>query len=312
MPKRERVRERQTFAAFDDRRTSLQNRTTSRTSVALEKDRYQETTSVLSDARSGLPHPLARAVRTFQLANTSRGQYEALLDAAEILAIVMSTTAATLLPVVAHPVEAGNATFGTWTTWLGRLMDPSPARTSPVPGLQEALNGTPGNPGIVACLNTLRQERNRSAHGDKPNSREEAAMRVRESAPHLEAALDKAGFLQNLQWLLIDSFDYEERSHEFNVVARVAMGDHPDFASRPYTWHVPVSRHDVYVLSPQGPVPMSDLVASRYCPQCHQPEMCFASKVDKKHGTIHWKSFARGHGVGESGLRSEMPTQNAS
>lgn len=293
--------------------------------VTLRKDRYEETTSALADTRGSLPHPIARAARTFQLANAPRGQYEALLDAAEILAVVVSTTAASLLllgdtaqdggrqgsvrrapPLLGHPVTTtSGATFGTWTTWLEKLKKVSDTHPSPIPGLQEAFNGTQGGQGLLTHLNFLRDERNRSAHGDKPKTPEEAVIRVRDSAPHLEAALSDAAFLRDLPWLLIDGFDYKAQSNDFSVVARLAMGDHPDFESRPYTWSVPVSRHGFYVLSPRGPVSMSGLVASLYCSQCKQPELCYSYKVEKKDDTVHWKSFSQGHEIWNGDLGSE-------
>ncbi|GAA0933364.1 hypothetical protein [Streptomyces rhizosphaericus] len=52
---------------------------------------------LLANARNALPHPVARAVRALQQAYTSKEKYEALLDAAETLAITVSVTAAALL-----------------------------------------------------------------------------------------------------------------------------------------------------------------------------------------------------------------------
>lgn len=273
---------------------------------------------VLTRARDTLPHPVARAVRSLQLAPTAKEQYDALLDAAETLAITISVTAAALLWTAYEQdngdedqrryaesrlaelrkafVERG-AMFGTWTTWLGRL-GPLPAGSPDLlPGFLPALAGRPGSPGIVEDLNSLRNERNRAAHGDKPKSEPEAALRVRECRTHFDRALGRTGFLVATPWLLTVSCTYQHRSHDFHVIARDATGDHPDFERRVFTWERPVENDMFYVQGPDGPVPLSPFVANSFCRQCSQAEVCYTYRAGRRDGPATLKSFGRGHEI---------------
>lgn len=273
---------------------------------------------VLTRARDTLPHPVARAVRSLQLAPTAKEQYDALLDAAETLAITISVTAAALLRTAYEQdnededlrryaesrlaelrrafVERG-AMFGTWTTWLGKLDPLSAGSPDLLPGFLPALAGSPGSPGIVADLNSLRAERNRAAHGDKPKSEPESALRVRECRNHFDRALGRAGFLVATPWLLTVSCTYQHRSHDFHVIARDATGDHPDFERRVFTWERPVENDMFYVQSPDGPVPLSPFVANSFCGQCSQTEVCYTYRAAKSNGPATLKSFGRGHEI---------------
>ncbi|MGP4009765.1 hypothetical protein [Streptomyces sp. 4N124] len=265
---------------------------------------------------------MARAVRTLQQAHTGKDQYEALLDAAEILAICVSVTAAALLRGTDGPgqgvglrnlsalrsafLSGGGATFGTWTNWLDGLRRLAADRPDVVPGLREALHDEPEAPALVGHLNALRGERNRAAHGDRPQSVDESALRVAERVPHLEKALGQAEFLTRTPWLLTVSCAYRPRSHTFDVVAHHVMGDHPDFERREFTWTEPVADGMVYVLSPEGPVSLSPFVASLFCQQCRQMEVCYASRADRDSGPATLKSFARGHDVLSNDLGDEI------
>ncbi|QLH23065.1 hypothetical protein [Streptomyces sp. Rer75] len=274
---------------------------------------------VPTDARNTFPHPIARALRALHQAPTDKDRYEALLDAAEILAITISVTAAALLQGrlenrsggQEHLPEAGQhnlsvlrrayfgkgAMFGTWTTWLKGLQPLAAAQPDLVAGLHHALGDGPDDPGIVTHLNALREERNRSAHGNKPKSQPESALRVAEGMRHLERALAKAQFLKATPWLFTVSCVYHPRSRNFEVVAKDATGDHPDFERRTFTWEHPVGIDMFYVHGPEGPVPLSPFVADLFCPQCRQMEVSYAYKAGKGNRTATFKSFGRGHDI---------------
>ena len=280
--------------------------------------------AVLAHAEASLPHPIARATRAFQLAHTPREQYEELLDAAEALAIVVSTTVAALLhgkcakgpgrrdgdraalsALQRSYFTYSGATFGTWTTWLGSISPLAELQPELTPGFRTALSGQ-GDSGIATHLNALREERNRSAHGGKPRSQQEAALRVAQYTPHLEAALAGAAFLEHLPWLLVASCDYQPRTQDFSVVAGRAMGGHPDFERRTYTWTTPVADEMFYVLDPSGPVAMFPYVANLFCPQCEQSEVCYTYKAERNSGPAYLKSFSRGHEMSDEELGSEI------
>lgn len=283
---------------------------------------------LLTHARNTLPHPAARAVRMLQQAHTSKDQYESLLDAAETLAITISVTAAALLQGKAEIQSSGQqnsqdfghrnlsvlrnayfgrgAMFGTWTSWLKELRPLATTHRDGLAGLLDGLRGKPDAPGIVEHLNALRAERNRTAHGDKPKSQPESALRVRECAPHVESILERAQFLKEIPWLFTVSCLYQRRSRLFDIVADHAMGDHPDFERRTFTWDRPVGNEIFYVLGPEGPVPLSPFVANLFCTQCQQVEVCYAYKVIEGGRVAVFKSFGRGHEIRSSELSDEL------
>jgi hypothetical protein len=271
-----------------------------------------------------LPHPIARAVRVLQQAHDPRDQYEAILVAAETLAITLSVTAAAILNGWQHGAPEHDRVgrqelsalrsaylgkgvmFGTWTSWLKSLAPLLTAYPDLIPGLRGALVDRPDTVGIVGHLNALRDERNKAAHGNRPHSRQEFSLRVAELTPHLETALSQARFLEEIPWLLTVSSSFQPRSHSFQVVAHRAMGDHPDFETRTFTWATPVADEVFYVLGPTGPLSLSPFVASRFCGHCSQLEVCYAYKTDKQHGPATFKSFDSGHDIPADELGDDL------
>ncbi|TMU92721.1 hypothetical protein [Streptomyces sp. DASNCL29] len=283
---------------------------------------------LLANARIALPHPVARAVRALQQAHTPKEKYEALLDAAETLAITVSVTAAALLQgrIESRSGNEGHeqglgqnnlsalrkaylgrgVMFGTWTTWLDRLRPLAADHPDLVFGLHHALQDMPDDLGIAGHLNVLREERNRAAHGNKPKSQPESALRVAECTYHLERALVRAQFLKSIPWLFTVSCVYQPRLRTFDVVAEDAMGDHPDFERRTFTWDRPVGNELFYLLGPEGPVSLSPFVANLFCSQCRQMEVCYAYKVGKGDGSAIFKSFGRGHEISAPEIGDEI------
>jgi hypothetical protein len=286
---------------------------------------HQSPDGGLAAARKLFQHPIARAVRSLELAHSPREKYEGVVIAAESLAITLSVTAAALLnnkavgesgdPAVAAARDAlaglkrayagSGAMFGTWTGWLASLRSLANAHPMLIPGLQEALE-QPKGLSVLDDLNVLREERNRAAHGNRPHAVQEAALRVAALEPHLTAALWKARFLEDLPWLLTVSCSYQPRSNLFSVVTRRVMGDHPDFENQTFSWTQPVANDMFYVLGPGGPVMLSPFVASRFCSHCQQVEVCYAYKIDRRHGPATFKSFDSGHDIPADELGDDL------
>jgi hypothetical protein len=196
--------------------------------------------------------------------------------------------------------------FGTWTSWLNGLQCSANTQSDELARLLSSLKSTPEAPGIVDHLNTLREERNRTAHGDKPKSQPESALRVRQCIPHIEGVLEQAQFLSHFPWLFTVSCHYQRRSRSFEIVAEHAMGDHPDFERRTLTWDRPVGNEIFYVLGPEGPAPLSPFVASLFCTQCQQVEVCYAYKVIEGGKVAVFKSFGRGHEIKSAEMSDEL------
>ncbi|GCD44196.1 hypothetical protein [Streptomyces paromomycinus] len=283
---------------------------------------YPPSPDPLAAARRAFPHPVARTVHEMQRAHTAKDRHEALLEAGETLAATVAVTAAGLL--TAHGTGERNlaelrtalagtgTTFGTWTVWLHHLCKVARERTDVVPGLAEALRddaemaARPDDPGLAQFLDRLKGERNRTSHGDKPRTQEEAALRVAEHRLTLEQALTSAQFLTGLPWLLTVSCAYQRRTGTFEVVADHLMGDHPDFDRLTFSCPAPVADDTVYVLSPAGPVALSPFVASLYCAQCGRREICHANNAGRRNRPAAYKSFGRGHVIPYPELDEEI------
>ncbi|MDI2132558.1 hypothetical protein [Yinghuangia seranimata] len=247
------------------------------------------------------------------------------MDAAETLAIVVSCTVAALvqnwkpqpadLPLRATALSVlkgkycttAGVMFGSWTSWLRRQVTSlAYGREEILPGLSAALEDGPGNIGLIESLDALREERNCAAHGGRPKSRPEAALRVQEQLPYLDAALAKTAFMGNLPWILIESCTLRRRAEVFDVTARGVMGDHPDYEILSYEWGAPVVNDCVYVMSPQGPAEMSPLIANLFCPRCRELELAYLQRINKADGMALLKSFNRGHVLTSRELAEEF------
>ncbi|MEU8891208.1 hypothetical protein [Streptomyces sp. NPDC048442] len=281
--------------------------------------------ATLESARRTLPYPAAHAVHELQRAHTDKDRYDALLHAAEILAITVCVTAAAVLQGWGEePADGGTrrqspgspyllelrdlyargATFGSWPRWLDRLGPLASSHPDLFPALWDALADRPGDPGFAAHLKALRDERGRPAHGDRPQSQEEAALRIAECGHHLERALLKTRFLQDMPWLLIVSCSYHPKAGSFEVVTHRLVGDHPDFDRSTFTWNNPVADDTLYVLAGDHPVALSPFVAFRYCEQCTKREVCYTQRAGKT-GPAILKSFDRGHQLPDPKLGDE-------
>ncbi|MWA10419.1 hypothetical protein [Streptomyces sp. BA2] len=282
---------------------------------AAGSDRVAAVSQVMTHARQTVPHPVARAIRALQQADTPRDQYEAMLDAAESLALTACVTAAALLhkpgtdsglgvlSTLRSAYLGAGTTFGTWTVGLDQVC--ATVTTAGHPRLLPA-EFSSGVAGMVEDLKALKGERNRTAHGDKPLSQPEAALRVAECREFLERALGAAQFLEELPWLCVATCDYRQRTRTFQVVARNATGDHPVFERQTYEWDQPVAADAFYLLAPEGRVPLSPFATYTFCPQCRQTETCYASRVLKRESQATVKSFSRGHEIPVPELGDEI------
>ncbi|WP_211225519.1 hypothetical protein [Amycolatopsis nigrescens] len=243
-----------------------------------------------------LQYPVARAARRLRSAQAPEEQYEALLDTAEMLAATIAITAAAIfrengfgarLRGLARAYERG-VTFGTWTTFVERLHE----YPDVLPGGSAALR----DGALAADLNILRRARNDAAHGGKPRDRYAAAAKVAELGAPLGRALVGARFLSALPWVLTESSSYRSRSDDFEVVAKYAMGDHPEFDRRNVVSAKPVANDSFYLLTPRGPIDLTPFVVNRYCEHCRHEEACFAAKLSKD-GVTTVQSFDLGHQI---------------
>ncbi|MGH3902698.1 MAG: hypothetical protein ACRDTE_00615 [Pseudonocardiaceae bacterium] len=302
----------------DDQQPRPSQSSTTRTTQTTQPPATDEALAaslVLTEARE-LQFPVARAVRALQLATDPKGQYEALLDVADALSVTLGTTVAAWLRHRGVGQEAlgslheayvtKGVSQGGWHQLLGQAIRVAGDDEEASPGLRSASQRTKGGT-LLTHLGVLVQERNRWAHGARPRNSAEAARRVTELQPTLEAALSGSGFLADMPWVLTHSSSYQPLSGEFQVIAFRAMGDHPEFERQNLTSAMPLADDGFFVLGKQTPIELSPLVVMRYCETCHQQEVCYADRLDPKLGTS-LKSFDRGHVIFDPTLDEEVQT----
>jgi hypothetical protein len=270
--------------------------------------------SILASCRESLQYPIARSARTLQLAADPKDQYEAILDMSEAISVTLGSTAAAwlrseglgydALAELQRSYERGVAQ-GTWHSVTRALAQHSAHHEAPLPGSTKALQREKGGSGLLADLRTLLEERNRWAHGARPHSNAEAAAKVAELLSPLERALEKCEFLAEIPWILTQRSSFRRHYGDFDVMARSAMGDHPEFERSRFASTSPLADDTFYALGPRGPIDLTPLVVIRYCQACKQREVCYADRMDQKHG-VTLKSFTTGHVIFDDSLIDEV------
>jgi hypothetical protein len=270
--------------------------------------------SVLASCRASLQYPIARCVRTLQLATDPKDRYEAILDTAEAISVTLGATAAAwlrseslgpeTLAELQRSYERG-VSQGTWHSVIRALERHSARHEGAIPGSVEALRFEKGGGGLLADLRVLLEERNRWAHGARPHNKSEAAARVVELFGPLERCLKKCGFLTGVPWILTQGSSYRRRHTDFEIIAQRAMGDHPEFERSRFASTTPLADDTFYALTLRGPIDLTPFVVIRYCHTCRQREVCHADRLDKKHG-VALKSFTTGHVIFDDTLTEEI------
>lgn len=278
------------------------------------------TSAVLNEARDLLPYPVARAARALHLSADSRDQYEGILDASEALTICLGITGASWLhryEPSAGSLQLLNGAFvqrgvsqGHWhevARDAERAMAQSPQA---LPGFSDGVRPGPKSTGLLADLKVLLEERNRAAHGARPHNRAEAAARVADFLPPLERALERARFLAATPVVLAEASAYRRRDRQFDVRLHRAMGDHPEFEATSVVLTQPLANDTFYLLAEPQPLDLTPFLVMRYCELCRQREVCYADRIDAKHG-VSLKSVGRGHQIWDRTLLEDFASLGA-
>lgn len=287
----------------------------SQVSVSLDSGTAVNSSLVLKRTRDSLQFPIARAVRALQVATSSKERYDRMIDAADALLVTLGIVAVGWLRserIGSEEIQefrdallVRGVSQGHWNKLIVTLGHCSVESESPLLGAVEGLRRMKkGRGDLLANLDSLIAERNRSAHGGRPRSETEANLRVSEFFPLLEVAVDRAAFLAESPWFLVRSSSYR-RQHDFRVTADRVMGDHPEFETYSFESAEPLVDDNFYMKGNRGSIDLSPLVVSRYCEECHEEEVFYADKVDKVKG-VSLKSFGRGHVIFDRTLDEEI------
>lgn len=268
----------------------------------------------LSDARSILPYPIARAIRATQLTEDSLEQHQKILDLAEAVSVSLGMVSASWLrdnnpssPALGMLKEAylsRGVSQGHWHE-VARAAEKSMGQQGQgIPGFVEGNRRQKTSLGAIGALGKLLEERNKSAHGARPHNRSEAAVRIREIAPFVELAIGRSMYLADSPWILVENISYRRSDGRWNAQLRRAMGDHPEFDLSTQTLDYPLANDTFYVMAGGRALDLTPMLVLRYCDQCRQPEVCYADRVANE--GVSLKSFARGHQVFDPTLTQEV------
>ena len=269
---------------------------------------------VLKAARESSPYPIARTVRSLQQASDPVDQYQAILDAAEAVSVVLGSLCAAWLsnfrpgcPELQQPQKSFDrgVTLGTWHSIIRTYAQESGRHAEVLTGSMEGLRQGKGGTGLLADLRILLEERNRWAHGARPHGRPETASRVSELFPHLQDVLERSEFLISSPWILVQASAYRRHERDFAIDGLSAMGDHPEFDRIIFSSKLPLANDTFYAQLEDRALDLTPFVVIRYCHLCRQREVCYADRIDAKRG-VSLKSFLSGHVVFDTSLLSEI------
>jgi len=262
--------------------------------------------SELRQGRTTLPYPIARAARLMQLGADTRAQYDHMLDLTEAAHFCLGMlSAAWLRQYAPRDVALGSlysayrgrgVSQGHWHEVMKSAERSMVGHDAALVGFVEAVRPLPRNAGLLPDLRRLTEERNRSAHGARPHNNVEAAQRLDDCLPVLERVLATLRFLEHHPWWLIQRADYDRRLRRFRTRVGEAMGDHPEFETKLVETSTPLAPDAFYVSADIGFLDLSPFLIMTYCELCRQREVCWADRLDVKHG-VSLKSVERGHQV---------------
>ena len=266
-------------------------------------------------ARLQLPYPVARAARAVQTTQDPLEQYQYLLDLGEALTLTLGMLSASWLRQHApqdSSLQMLHESFflrgvsqGHWHEVTKAAEKAMAVSGAGLPGFVDGVRSRRGDPGAVDAVKVILAERNMAAHGARPHNRAEAAVRIAELSPTVIHAVDRASFLGETQWVLVEGVALRRHDKRWNARFRKAMSDHPEFDAVTQVIDYPLANDTFYVMTEPPPLDLTPMLVIRYCDQCRQSEVCHADRVDELAG-VSLKSFARGHQVFDRDLVHEV------
>ncbi|MGV9862620.1 hypothetical protein [Rhodococcus koreensis] len=256
----------------------------------------------LSRAREGLPFPIARTARSLQISHNPIEQYTLLLELAESISVSVGAVAAAWLirnepdnPQLQSLYQAMSrgVSQGTWHSVIAAAAKSMANSESAIPGYCQGVGQSKKSPDLVSILRGVVEERNRWAHGARPTTKGDAAIRINDILEKLDIALRKISFLGHSPWILVRDTSYDRRSGQFVANVGKAMSDHPEFEPSTIRTSTPLAEDTLYVDAKGIYIDLTPLVVYKYCVHCRQPEMFYADRLDRGRAVL--KSFARGH-----------------
>lgn len=269
--------------------------------------------SILSQARAKLPFPIARTARSLQISHDPIEQYTLLLELAESISISVAAVAAAWLnqnepdnPELQALYQAlwRGISQGTWHSAIAAAAKSMADSASAIPGYCQGVNKSKKTPDLVSILRTVVEERNRWAHGARPTTKGDAAVRVDELFEHLDLALRKVSFLQQSPWVLVRDTSFDRRRKLSIANVGVAMSDHPEFEPSTISTSTQLADDTLYIDANGIYIDLTPLIVYKYCAHCRQPEMFYADRLAR--GSAVLKSFARGHEAFDEDIFEEI------
>ncbi|RAO19595.1 Site-specific DNA-methyltransferase (adenine-spe cific) [Micromonospora noduli] len=242
--------------------------------AALVADLMRPVEDPVGRAEWTYPFHIASLARRYRISTHPAEQQDGLLKLGEGIARVLGILALGELIADQGGFTAAlrgqlrtGATFGTWTTFIGRFAD------SAVTPLLADLGRLRDVGGVRDVLAAIKQVRNRTHHSHGVRAHHEIEKDVETLEPHVISALTTANWLAANPWDWVERCEYLDDS-SYRIVGLTLRGSHPSWEPFDRPSLSPLRPNRIYVNGAGGnPVDLWPLAAVSLCPQCHTREL---------------------------------------
>ncbi|GAA3450537.1 type I restriction-modification system subunit M [Dactylosporangium matsuzakiense] len=242
--------------------------------AALVADLMRPVEDPVGRAEWSYPFHIASLARRYRISTHPAEQQDGLLKLGEGIARVLGILAlgeliadqGGLTATLRGHLRTG-ATFGTWTTFIGRFVD-----GAVTPQLTD-LGRLRDVGGIRDVLAAIKQVRNRTHHSHGVRAHHEIEKDVEALEPHVISALKTTNWLAANPWDWVERCEYIDDS-SYRIVGLTLRGSHPSWEPFDRPSLSPLRPSRIYVNGASGnPVDLLPLAAVSLCPQCRSPEL---------------------------------------
>jgi hypothetical protein len=262
-------------------------------------DRWQDTLSV---AQLTYPYPLARALRTYEIAKASedaRAENDAILHTFETSLILAAclTGSYSLFRVSKLDSSWVGQFHGSGVTlggWRKLAFSAFSAEDDPrsLAGIASCCLTGSSFEKLVAELLSWRNDR---AHGSGPRTKSDFLRSNAELRPKLYELVVELRPLSRMAWWIADGLDWIPQKGRFAVHARDLRGDHPEFIPFVAFRVQPIARGQVMVTVGDLEFSLDAFLRYMTCEVCGGEEFFYPDSRDRFSGVTAYRSLDRGH-----------------
>jgi type I restriction enzyme M protein len=257
--------------------------------------------SPLAAARATFPYPLAQTLRGLEIARAlgdARAENEAALQVVESALVILGAISGSYLLDIGEKVPGKwrqrvrgmGVSLGDWLTLASSGLSVAHNKGESLSGVAEILKpeGT-----LDRLFKDLLAWRNDRAHGSGPRTRSDFIASNSELRAKIESLLAELQPIRRLEWWIADDLDWNATSQMFEIRARSATGDHPEFIPEVKHSETPVSKGEVNVTSHGHQFSLAPMLRILPCTTCGADEFFYPDKLVD--GKLLYRSVERGH-----------------